>query len=90
MLGRRQIFRRTVSAVVSEPMRSPAGRRQYRRGLLHREDGGGYGVRPVGGPGSHLLASMAQSNCLIVIGEAVSEVAEGDRVTVLPLEPSGT
>jgi molybdopterin molybdotransferase len=90
MLGKRQLFRRTVSAVALEPMRSPAGRRQYRRGLLQREDSGGYSVQPVGGPGSHLLASMAQSNCLIVVDEAVTEVAGGDQVTVLPLLLSGT
>ena len=90
MLGKRQLHRRTVSAVALGSMRSPAGRRQYRRGLLHREDGGGYSVQPVGGPGSHLLASLAQSNCLIVIDEAVTEVAEGDQVTVLPLLLSGT
>jgi molybdopterin molybdotransferase len=89
MLGKQQIFRRTVSAAVLEAMHSPAGRRQYRRGLLHREEGGGYTVRPVGGPGSHLLASMAQSNCLIVLDETVSEVAAGDQVTVLPLLLTG-
>jgi molybdopterin molybdotransferase len=89
MLGKVQLFRRTVSAVALEPMRSPAGRRQYRRGLLQREESGGYRVQPVGGPGSHLLASMAQSNCLIVIDEAVTAVAEGDRITVLPLLLSG-
>jgi molybdopterin molybdotransferase len=90
MLGKKQLHRRTVHAAALEPMRSPAGRRQYRRGQLHREEGGGYSVQPVGGPGSHLLASLAQSNCLIVIEEDVSEVAEGAQVTVLPLLLSGT
>jgi molybdopterin molybdotransferase len=90
LLGKRKIFRRTARGTVLDAMRSPAGRRQFRRGLLHREDDGSYSVRPVGGPGSHLLASLAQSNCLIVIDEAVTDVAEGDQVTVLPLLLSGT
>jgi molybdopterin molybdotransferase len=90
MLGKRQIFRRTVHGTVLDAMRSPAGRRQFRRGRLHRGDDGSYHVRPVGGPGSHLLTSLARSNCLIVIDEAVTDVAEGDQVTVLPLLLSGT
>ena len=89
MLGKRQLFRRTVEATVLESMRSPLGRRQFRRGLLHREDSGEYVVEPVGGPGSHLLASLSRANCLIVIDEPVSEVASGDRITVLPLLLSG-
>jgi molybdopterin molybdotransferase len=89
MLGKRQLFRRTVDATVLEGMTSPAGRRQFRRGLLHREDSGEYVVEPVGGPGSHLLASLARANCLIVLDETVTEVASGDRVTVLPLLLSG-
>ena len=39
----------------------------------------------MGGAGSHLLAGLAQANCLIVIDEEVTEVSEGDQVTVIPL-----
>lgn len=85
MLGKHRLMRQTVAATALEPMDSPAGRQQYRRGLLDREDSGEYGVRPVGGTGSHLLASMAQANCLIVIDEAVTFVAQGEQVTVFPL-----
>ncbi|MDT4899712.1 MAG: MoeA C-terminal region, partial [Pseudonocardiales bacterium] len=38
-----------------------------------------------GGPGSHLIASLALSNCLVVIDEVVTEVASGSPVTVMPL-----
>jgi molybdopterin molybdotransferase len=89
MLGKRQLHRRTVAARLLEALRSPAGRRQYRRGLLHREDSGEYVVEPVGGAGSHLLASLARANCLIVLEESATDVAEGDSVTVLPLLLSG-
>ncbi|MBI1758666.1 MAG: molybdopterin molybdotransferase MoeA [Actinobacteria bacterium] len=88
MLGKRRLFRRTVAAVLSQGIESPAGRRQYRRGLLHRDEDG-YSVAPVGGPGSHLLANLAQANCLIVVDEAVTEVPAGEPVTVLPLLLSG-
>jgi molybdopterin molybdotransferase len=85
LLGKRQLERSTVQAVALEDARSPSGIRQYRRGVLHREAGGGYGVSFVGGAGSHLIASLALSNCLIVIPEDVTEVAAGSQVTVMPL-----
>jgi molybdopterin molybdotransferase len=85
MLGKRHLVRRTVTATALRSLSSPPARRQYRRGLLHREADGKYSVEPVGGAGSHLLAGLAQANCLIVIDEEVTEVSEGDQVTVIPL-----
>ncbi len=85
LLGKRQIHRATVQAVSLERVDSPAGLRQYRRGVLHREANGSYSVSLVGGAGSHLIASMASSNCLVIIDEEVTEVVSGSRVTVMPL-----
>jgi molybdopterin molybdotransferase len=85
LLGKRNLHRATVQAAALERIESPAGVRQYRRGVLHREATGGYSVSLVGGPGSHLIASMASSNCLVVIDEEVTEVVAGARVTVIPL-----
>jgi len=85
LLGKRTIHRATVQATALEGATSPAGVRQYRRGVLHREASGGYSVSFAGGPGSHLIASMASSNCLVVIDEEVTQVAAGSRVTVMPL-----
>ena len=85
LLGKRTLGRATVQAAALERMESPAGIRQFRRGVLHREATGGYSVSLIGGPGSHLIASMASSNCLVVIDEEVTEVVAGSRVTVIPL-----
>jgi molybdopterin molybdotransferase len=85
LLGKRQLERSTVQAVALEGTRSPLGIRQYRRGVLHREAAGGYGVSFVGGAGSHLVASLALSNCLVVIPEEETEVSAGSHVTVMPL-----
>ena len=67
LLGKRQLERSTVQAVAIEAARSPRGIRQYRRGVLHREAGGGYSVSFVGGSGSHRIASLASSNCLVIL-----------------------
>jgi molybdopterin molybdotransferase len=85
LLGKHQIHRATVQAIALESAESPRGKRQYRRGVLHREATGEYSVSLVGGAGSHLIASMASSNCLVVIDEEVTEVSAGSRVTVIPL-----
>ena len=83
--GANRLHRPTVRAVLTDAMRSPSGRRQFMRATLGLDDGH-YVVRPVGGPGSHLLGALARANALIVVPEEVTEVAAGDRVTVMVLE----
>ncbi|MCD2194132.1 molybdopterin molybdotransferase MoeA [Actinomycetospora endophytica] len=73
-----------VRARVSESLRSPAGRRQLRRGRLDAVTGT---VSPVGAAGSHLLAALAHADCLFVVGEDVTEVAAGTEVDVWLLDP---
>ena len=85
LLGKKRLFRPTTTARATEQMDSPAGRKQFRRGLLMRHPDGGYVVSPVGGAGAHLLFSMAQANCLIVIPEDDTQVAEGSSISVIPL-----
>ena len=85
LLGKKSTSRATVQAISLERVTSPAGRRQFRRGVLHREADGGYSVTYVGGEGAHLIASLSLANCLVVIEEDVTEVVAGSRVTVMPL-----
>jgi molybdopterin molybdotransferase len=85
MLGKRQLFRRTVQAISAERLLSPLGYRQYLHGQVMRHPDGGYVVEPLGGGDEAMLARMARANCLIVVDEDVTEVAEGGLVTVMPL-----
>ncbi|WP_198598085.1 molybdotransferase-like divisome protein Glp [Blastococcus atacamensis] len=85
MLGKRQLFRRTVQAISGQQLLSPLGYRQYLHGTVMRHPDGGYVVEPVGDATDALLARMARANCLIVIDEDVTEVAAGGLVTVMPL-----
>ena len=80
-MGHAVIHRPRVRARSAAELRSPSARRQYRRGRLE-----GDVVTPVGGPGSHLLAAFAASNCLIEVPEDVQVIAEGDLVNVLVLD----
>ena len=85
MLGKRQLFRRTVQAISGQQLVSPLGYRQYLHGTVMRHPDGGYVVEPVGDGTDALLARMARANCLIVIDEDVTEVSPGGLVTVMPL-----
>jgi molybdopterin molybdotransferase len=85
-MGHADVDRRRVRARLTEPMSSPTARRQFRRGFYTPAEGEVTGqVGPRGGPGSHLLAAFTQANCLIVLPEDVTGVAEGDEVDVLLL-----
>ncbi|OLF09382.1 molybdopterin molybdenumtransferase [Actinophytocola xinjiangensis] len=79
-MGHRRVERPRATARTTVELRSPAGKRQYRRG---RHSGGS--VTPVGGPGSHLLASFAASDCLIAVPEDVTVVPAGEQVELVVL-----
>ncbi|UMP05670.1 gephyrin-like molybdotransferase Glp [Amycolatopsis sp. EV170708-02-1] len=85
-MGHTGVDRQKVRARLTEAMTSPAGRRQFRRGFYTHSEGEVTGiVGPRGGPGSHLLASFTQANCLIVLPEEVDSAEQGDEVDVLLL-----
>ncbi len=67
-----------VPARLAGPLTSPPGRRQFLRGRL---DGGT--VELVGGAGSHLVASLARSDVLVVVPEEVTELPAGSEVEVV-------
>ncbi len=71
-----------VRAVLGAPVRSPAGKRSFLRGILDAATGT---VRPVSGQASHQLASLAKANALIIVPEPVSEMAAGETADVLEL-----
>jgi molybdopterin molybdotransferase len=83
--GASELHRPMVSAVLTDALRSPGGRRQFARATLAVADGR-YVVSPVGGPGSHLLGALARANAFIVVPEEVTAVPAGDAVTVMVLE----
>ncbi|BDX30493.1 molybdopterin molybdenumtransferase [Mycobacterium antarcticum] len=92
-LGKRQPLRRVVQARTLSPISSVAGRKGYLRGQLMRDqDTGEYLVQALGGaPGasSHLLATLAEANCLVVIPSDAEQVRTGEIVDVAFLAQRG-
>ncbi|MFJ8964136.1 gephyrin-like molybdotransferase Glp [Lentzea sp. NPDC102401] len=89
-LGKKNPYRRAVSARLLSPLQSTKGRRGFLRGQLLRDaDNGEYLVQPLGTSGSHLLASLAEANCLIMVDEDVTEISVGEEVLVSFLAQRG-
>ena len=72
------------SAVLAEALTSPAGRRQFRRGVYDRDSGT---VVSYGPPASHHLRWLASANCLLDINEDVTALAVGEQVELWDLAP---
>jgi len=71
-----------AQAVLTQPVRSPAHKRSFLRGVL---DGPAGLVTPVSGQASHQLASLAKANALVIVPEEVTSLGAGETVDVLEL-----
>jgi molybdopterin molybdotransferase len=85
MLGVEPINRPVVRARLTAPVSSPPGKRSFARATIAVEEGT-YVVSPVGGSGSHLIASLAKANCYVVVPENVDRLEAGDVAAVMLLE----
>jgi molybdopterin molybdotransferase len=85
MLGLTPAVVPTVTATATAGWRASEGRRQYTR-VAYSVDPDGRGVvRPVSGPGSHLVGGLARANALAIVPEGVREVPEGGTLEVMVL-----
>ncbi|MFC3960484.1 molybdotransferase-like divisome protein Glp [Nocardia jiangsuensis] len=92
-LGRRHPMRRVIRARTIMPVTSMAGRKGYLRAQLMRDETtGDYLVQPLGNGtngSSHLLATLAEANSLIVVEPDDTEIRTGDEVRVAFLSQRG-
>jgi molybdopterin molybdotransferase len=70
------------SAVLTENLTSPRGKRQFRRGVFDHHTGE---VMSYGPPASHHLRWLASANCLLEIPEDTHELPAGSRVDLWEL-----
>jgi molybdopterin molybdotransferase len=71
-----------ITAELTGPVRSPAGRRSYLRGVLDRSTGR---VTALTGQGSHQVATLGKADALVIVPEWVIQMAEGETADVLVL-----
>ncbi|WP_092628983.1 gephyrin-like molybdotransferase Glp [Actinopolyspora mzabensis] len=77
--GHRATRRPHRRVTLTETLRSPSGKRQYRRGGFDPETDT---VTTRGGAGSHLLSGMAAADCLLELPEETTEVTAGSTVDI--------
>ncbi|HEX9766345.1 MAG TPA: gephyrin-like molybdotransferase Glp, partial [Nitriliruptorales bacterium] len=81
MQGRRDRFRPSVEAVLTDDVRSPRDKRSFLRVRLRRKEGQWHAT-PTGSQGSHVLSSIVAADGLAEVPEDRTEVGAGDRLTV--------
>ena len=81
-MGLPQPQRPRLTAELKEDLKSPRGKRQFRRGVLDADKGV---VSSYGPPASHHLRWLASADCLLEIDEDVVELAAGSAVRVWDL-----
>ncbi len=86
MQGRTDLERHRLTAITDDPLNNPPHLEQYFRGIARRH-GEEIRVRLTGDQGSHVLRSMADANCFIVVPQGTAEVKAGARVEIIPLAP---
>jgi molybdopterin molybdotransferase len=74
-----------VPATLAGPVRSPAGRRSYLRGVLSGSTASGATVEPLSGQGSHQIAALGRANSLIVVPEKETQLPAGHTADVVVL-----
>jgi molybdopterin molybdotransferase len=81
-MGLASTHRPRSTAVLADGLKSPAGKRQFRRGVFEPST---RSVTTYGPPASHHLRWLASANCLLEIDEHVTELAAGSQVNVWDL-----
>jgi molybdopterin molybdotransferase len=85
MMGKKNLTKPTVDAVIEKPIVNNNGHRVYTRAVVKKRNGQ-YFAQPTGPQGSGILTSMSLANGLIVVPEDKAEVKTGETVQVMMLD----
>lgn len=85
MMGKRNLAKPVIEAVIEEPIVNSDGRRVFTR-VIVRKRSGLYFARLTGPQGSGILTSMSLANGLVIIPEDKPGVDAGDVVQVMMLD----
>ncbi len=86
MMGAEQSPLPLVRAISQTTIRKKAGRTEYQRGILSKDEAGQLQVRITGSQGSGILRSMSEANCIVVLQHEQGNVSAGETVEVVVFE----
>jgi molybdopterin molybdotransferase len=84
MMGKTNLDKQEIEAIIEEPVVNTDGRRIFTRVVVEKRNEQYY-ARLTGPQGSGILKSMVHADGLAIIPETVDEVKSGDAVRVLML-----
>lgn len=85
LFGHQHVFRRSIKAMVAEPVTSREGAREFRPAMVAERRGGGHTVHALDA-GALLVSSLTQANGLMVLSDQVGTVPAGAAVDVMLLD----
>lgn len=85
MLGHARLYRRTVQARLTQPLKHRPGNLEFVRVVLSRDEQG-YLATPTGSQSSGVLLSMARADALLVVPNESKGLAAGEVATVQLLD----
>ena len=85
MLGKKNLTKPAIEAVIEEPITNSDGRRVFTRVVVEKRNGQYY-ARPTGPQGSGILTSMSLANGLAIVPEDKPGIEAGDVAQVLMLD----
>ncbi|MCL0044094.1 molybdopterin molybdotransferase MoeA [Dehalococcoidia bacterium] len=85
MMGRKQLDKPTITAILKDPIVNYDGRRVYARAIVDKSNGLYY-AKLTGPQGSNILTSMAKANGLAICPEDVPIMEAGQQVKVQMLD----
>lgn len=85
MMGQTNIKQPTWQVRCLSNLKKKKGRTEFQRGILMQQDDGEWVVTSTGAQGSHIIRSMSEANCFIVLQEYQTVVNKSEYVTVQPL-----
>ncbi len=84
MMGMQTSFTTILKVPCMTALKKAPGRLEYQRGILDYDENGELVVKTTGVQGSHILTSMSQANCFIILPAENDGVIAGDVVEVQP------
>jgi len=85
MLGKANLVKPTIEAILEDPINNDDGRRTYARAIVTKR-GEKYFARLTGPQGSNILTSMARANGLAICPENIPMLKPGEKVQVQMLD----
>jgi molybdopterin molybdotransferase len=86
MMGKPQVEKPSVEAIMDDPIQNHDGRRVYARVHVYRDDSGVYRAKSTGNQSSGVLSSMAQANGLAICPDDIGMINAGEIAKVEMLD----